>query len=267
MPDGNTFTDRTLVPDMAGINDYDPAVVGLRTILRRNSLNERYGSLKPHHLESFDAVALPVQPVKDSIGLEIRIHELASELEAKVARAREAVARAWSEGFRAGREKGAAEAACEAEEQYRRQIETIQEQMAAFVNAIETGKRELFAGYEDLMLELCCRMVKKILGTEPAHRETVILPVLRKALAGVAERDRLVIRVSPADFETVSGNREFWAPVAERVKEIAIEPDERIERGGCIIESDNGIVDAQPSVQLDELSAIVERAWESVSEK
>jgi flagellar assembly protein FliH len=86
---------------------------------------------------------------------------------------------------------------------------------------------------------------------------------LKKALGNITERENLVVRVAPADYAAVAEKAEFWAPLGERLKGITIEPDERIGKGGCIIESPGGIIDATPEVQMSELEAIVEKAWES----
>jgi flagellar biosynthesis/type III secretory pathway protein FliH len=81
----------------------------------------------------------------------------------------------------------------------------------------------------------------------------------------IADRERIIVRVSKDDLENVSRRKDFWMPVGERLESIIIEPDERIEKGGCIIESNSGVVDARLGVQFEELHDTVEKVWESVS--
>ena len=129
---------------------------------------------------------------------------------------------------------------------------------------MERSKKSIFANADTLLLAFCCEFAKKIIHNEVSVNPDIILPVLQKALSYIADRERLIIRVAKDDVETVSGRKDFWKPVGERLESIVIEPDERIEKGGCIVESNSGVADARLGVRFDELKDIVFKAWESM---
>jgi flagellar assembly protein FliH len=90
------------------------------------------------------------------------------------------------------------------------------------------------------------------------------LSTIKKALTYISDREKIIIRVSRGDLENVSGRTDFWIPVGERIDAVSIEPDDSIEKGGCIIESNSGKADARLGVQFLELREIIDRMWESV---
>ena len=50
-------------------------------------------------------------------------------------------------------------------------------------------------------------MVRKVISTEVTVNQNIILSVLKKALTYIGDRERLVVRVSPDDFETFPAGR------------------------------------------------------------
>jgi flagellar assembly protein FliH len=248
-------------------SDKDPAAVGLRRILSRAAAESIGTALHLHAFESFsggdERKIATARNEMQLIRLERLVEELREEMIGKAALARQAVARAFEGGYHAGRETGAAEANAAGEKNYAGKIASLQDRVSAVLNAVEAGKRSFLSSAEDLLLELSFRMAKKIIGAEPALNKGAVLPVLKRALANIAERENLVVRVAAEDYAAVSEQTDFWTPVGERLTGITVEPDERIGTGGCIIESANGIIDARPEVQMGELTDIVEKAWQA----
>jgi len=53
--------------------------------------------------------------------------------------------------------------------------------------------------------------------------------------------------------------------VGERLSDITIEADTTITKGGCIIDSNAGVVDATLGVQFSEMNELIEKIWNDVS--
>jgi flagellar biosynthesis/type III secretory pathway protein FliH len=256
----------TLVARILG--DSDPASVGLRRIIRKKTAESRDFPLRAFTVEDFAATGKSGAVLSDD---ERRIIELEQLLAAqkKLAQeqkeqARAAVARAYEKGLNDGISKGYAQGRETAAREFDEKIAALQERISTMLQELESEKNGLYARADSTLLMLCRLMAKKIIGSECGTRSEVILAVLRKALSYVADKDRLVVRVAPADFSAVSDKREFWAPVAERLTGISIEQDERIARGGCILESASGVVDARLDTQVAELGDVIDKAWEAV---
>jgi flagellar assembly protein FliH len=247
----------------------DPATVGLRKILKskRDAVDDF-----PLHPLSYEEFHVPgrtkdafSQDEKRMFELEKAVHVLEARLTDEKEKARVAIAAAFAQGVKEGRASGEKEGLKQAQTGFDAQVKEMQEKISSFLAEIETSKKKIYSNAHGILLKLCFELTKKIINTESSVNPDVVLEVIKKSLSYVADRERLVVRVAPGDLETASTKKDFWLPIGERVESIRIEADERIERGGCIVESNAGVADARLGVQLEELAAFVEKIWESVT--
>lgn len=97
---------------------------------------------------------------------------------------------------------------------------------------------------------LAVRIAEKILARELALDPTAVADVAAEAVRLAGEARELVVRVHPDDLAALERGR---PRVLERSRamQVAFRADERVARGGCIVESELGLVDARLSTQLD----------------
>ena len=74
-----------------------------------------------------------------------------------------------------------------------------------------------------------------------------------QALRKLKSRGDVVIRVNIADLELTSEHIKDFMSMVENVKSITVLEDSSVDRGGCIIETDFGQIDARISSQLHEI--------------
>jgi flagellar assembly protein FliH len=150
---------------------------------------------------------------------------------------REAFTKGYAQGERAGLEAGGKRA----EAMLRRVAQTIEE-LGGF-------RQTLIQQTERQMVQLALTIARRVV-----HREVSIDPELAAALAHVA-LDKLgtttpaTIRLNPEDYTIVAQDGERWGSSV-----VTVVPDPSIARGGCLVESDFGCVDATIDRQFDELS-------------
>jgi flagellar assembly protein FliH len=163
---------------------------------------------------------------------------IAAEHQARLAALeREAFTKGYAQGERAGLEAGGKRA----EAMLRRVAHTIEELGGLRQTLIQETERELV----QLALTLARRVV---------HREVTLDPELAAALAHVA-LERLgtttpaTIRLNPEDYTIVAQDGARWGTAT-----VTVVPDPSISRGGCLVESAFGSVDATIERQFDELS-------------
>lgn len=243
----------------------DPATVGLKRIIRKKIEDMNDFPLKKAQFEEFGSPDGKKKILNDDekriIELEKQITQFNMRFNKQQENARKAVEEAFkqgkTEGLKLGEEKGKAEAASV----YKNNIGEIQQNVTSFLKGIEDSKREIFSHSEHIILKLCLEISRKIIASEITSNQDIILNVTRKALSYIAEREKLIIRVAPDDLKVLNDKRDFWEPVNEKLKDVSIEPDERVNKGGCIIESNNGTVDARIGIQMDEIADLVEKMW------
>jgi flagellar assembly protein FliH len=171
----------------------------------------------------------PPAPVEDVITAEQQARLAALE--------REAFTKGYAQGERAGLEAGGKRA----EAMLRRVAQTLEELGGLRQTLIHETERQ--------MVQLALTLARRVV-----HREVTLDPELAAALAHVA-LDKLgtttpaTIRLNPEDYTVVAQDGERWGSVA-----VTVVPDPSIARGGCLVESDFGNVDATIERQFDELS-------------
>lgn len=243
----------------------DPATVGLRRIIRKKIEDVNDFPLKKAQFEEFDSPDVKRKILSEEEKRIIELEKQTTQFDIRLKKQQENTRRAVEEAFKQGKteglrigiEKGNAEAASV----YKKNIGEIQQNVASFLKKIEDSKKEIFSHSEHIILKLCMEISRKIIASEISTRQDVILSVTRKALSYIAEREKLVIRVAPDDLKILNDNRDFWEPVTEKLKDVIVEPDERVNKGGCIIESNSGTVDARLGIQMDEITDLIEKVW------
>lgn len=118
--------------------------------------------------------------------------------------------------------------------------EKMVESVARSVDYFESIEREV--------VQLVVKSVKKILGDLDQHER--IVAVVKNALAVARTQSKVIIRVCPAEVELVRQRlKEIMQPYPA-INFIDIVPDHRLDQGGCVLETEIGIVDAGIDVQL-----------------
>jgi len=283
MPDNNPREETIVNENVSVLLDQllkaeDPATVGIKRILRHKIDEVNAFPLKKVEMQPFDVSPSGKQPggrrggkeshifneqERSYLELEKRVRDVERTLtQERVTGKRAAVEsfeRGKAEGFAAGEKVGhdKAKAAFDAE------IAKLKEQTAAYFKRLEDSKRAMINGLERVLLRFCVELTKKIVSCELSTNQAMIAATIKRALSMIADRENILIRVAPGDMEAASGNKDFLSSVTERLENVRIEEDARIDRGGCIIESNSGTVDARLGVQIEEVEALVEKAWES----
>ena len=67
----------------------------------------------------------------------------------------------------------------------------------------------------------------------------------------------MTVRVNIADLEITSRHKDDFYRMLDNIENVSVLEDPNIEKGGCIIETDFGDVDARISSQLDEIETTI----------
>lgn len=104
---------------------------------------------------------------------------------------------------------------------------------------------------EPKIIELILAISRKVICDEFADRPTVILNLVHSALERVKNQDRINIHVSPDDYEQVLSARRDLQVLVGAEKALSITADTVLTRGGCLIETSFGTVEAGVDSQLE----------------
>jgi flagellar assembly protein FliH len=141
--------------------------------------------------------------------------------------------------------------------QQRQELAKHANALAELIEALAREKKEFFARMEDEALNLAFAIAEKILNHRIETDRDAICHVLAGALHKIVDHDGIRIHVHPDDYRHLTAGKVGVFPGLEGVKEAMLVADAAVGRGGAVIESAFGEVDARLDQQLNELKSAV----------
>jgi flagellar assembly protein FliH len=138
----------------------------------------------------------------------------------------------------------------EAVDRYEAMVEAERARVDEFLASMEEQLEFHDQKIERTVVQLAVTIAELIVKREVSIDREIVLREAREALRRVVGVQQLTLRVNPFDLELVRGQKSALMAGAESIRDLRIEPDEAVARGGCIVESDSGNVDARLSTQL-----------------
>jgi type III secretion protein L len=149
-----------------------------------------------------------------------------------------------------------------AEEKKRGFDEGFQEGLESFnkhLKALDEELKELRAEIQKKMLPLTLSAARKIIGEELKLHPDRIVDIVLNALKPVTQHKKIIIYVNKADLELLEKEKPKIKHIFEHLQSLSLQEREDIEPGGCIIETEAGIINAQ----LENQWRALESAFES----
>lgn len=117
---------------------------------------------------------------------------------------------------------------------------------------------ELETGWEETMLRLSVKAAEKIIGEELRSHPDTIAQIVRQVLLGTRCGRHITIQVNEAEAQEVRDRIDSLKQVGA-ISEIAVVGSSSVGRGGCIVQSELGVIDARLDTQLKCLEDILLR--------
>jgi flagellar assembly protein FliH len=154
---------------------------------------------------------------------------------------REAHERGYTEVHQKGYEEGKAE------------VGRLIERLHTIITKAIEKRNEIIEESETQIISLVLMIVKKVIKVISENQKNVVINNVVQALRKLKSRGDVVIRVNLADLELTSEHVKDFMKMVENVKSITVLEDSSVDRGGCVIETDFGQIDARVSSQLHEI--------------
>lgn len=164
-----------------------------------------------------------LQPCNDSEGIKIE---------------EEAYKRGLTDGINAGRLQILGE------------IENEVRILRTLIEGIERLKEDLYRKIEEDVVEISLSIARKIIYEVAEHDREMVVAVAREAIKRASDREMLKIKVSPVDYEVLNKKRTELLQCVDGIKSMIFDVDESVRPGGCLIETNQGDIDARIESQL-----------------
>ena len=107
---------------------------------------------------------------------------------------------------------------------------------------------------------LAVRIAEKLLGRELSLRPDAIVDVVRQAIHHAGNPERVVVRVASEDLAALERGRPLVLEKCRTADAVVFRADDAVARGGCVVETELGVVDAQLSTQLEAIERALKGA-------
>jgi flagellar biosynthesis/type III secretory pathway protein FliH len=191
----------------------------------------------------FEALEPPAPPVAAEDAADAVMETLAQARE-EAEQLREA---ARAEGFAAGHAEAMAS------------LQPALEALASAAQEMHDAQTEASARLERQAVELGFALAEKVLAGAVAVEPERVIESVRGALRGLVERERVTVLVNPDDLELVNGAMDELRGSLGGIEHCVVEAERRVRRGGCVVRTPEGDVDAGIDTKLARAREVVEQ--------
>ena len=149
---------------------------------------------------------------------------------------------AFAKGYAQGERAGAEAAAARGEAMVRRLAQTIEELGALRTDMLHKSEKQL--------VQLAIAIAGRVIQREITLDRELLVAMARVALDRLGDVSAATIRLNPDDFAATTAAR-HGVLSTEAVRVVA---DPVVHRGGCLVESEFGLIDLSVSAQVGEIA-------------
>ncbi len=152
---------------------------------------------------------------------------------------------AAKKGREEGREEGYKEGVSEAERLVGR--------LHIILDRAMDKRAEILQETEAQVVELVLLVAKKVVKVISENQKSVVIQNISQALRKLKTKSDVIVRVNLSDLQLATEHVKDFVQMTENAKKMQIVEDSTVDRGGCVIETDFGEIDARIASQLNEL--------------
>ncbi len=160
--------------------------------------------------------------------------------------------KASEEGRKEGMEKGRLEGVENGREDGKKTYSEIIKKWNDLLTDMLMERKRLLEEFRPLLVELVGEALYQCLKKEAKRHSQVVIEMVREVLKKAQDRVMLKLHLNPEDVEEIEGQKEKLQ-LSVGAGEIEIVPDARIERGGCVLETEAGSVDGRLSTVVGQV--------------
>jgi flagellar assembly protein FliH len=168
----------------------------------------------------------------------------------------EVLAQARAEAEHQGRaayEQGLKRGMADGEQKFRESVAQSAGILRAAAGRIEEAHRQFLDEIEPQLVKLATSIASKIIDRETRISDDVIKRTVRAALEKTLGEEHVTVRVNPGDLEVLKTYRAELLQEFDGLSRIDLVPDESIDAGGCIAQTQSLRIDGRLNSQLEKI--------------
>jgi flagellar biosynthesis/type III secretory pathway protein FliH len=128
--------------------------------------------------------------------------------------------------------------------------------MRNLVDMARVERHKLMESAEPELVRLAVGIAERVLHQQIALDRGVVVEMAKVAIGRLVEKESVTVRVNPGDLERMREHRDELLDSGE-IKNFRVVEDQRVDRGGVVVETDGGTIDARVSTQLNEAKRVL----------
>ena len=165
-----------------------------------------------------------------------------------------------AEGKSQGYEKGYAEGFQAGEQTAREASAPLLEALRKAIREVSEFRETMYPKVEREMIEMIVGLTQKVIQVELAGKEDRVKEMIRLAVQSVLDRESMVIQVHPEDQKHAEHILPELQQEFHEIKNVKFEGHPSIPRGGCIVDTNFGTIEARFDNLHDQIEKILHLA-------
>ena len=157
---------------------------------------------------------------------------------------------AYRKGFAEGKAQGLKDGQDTGFELGTQKIEPLISALKEALIQLNAIREETYLQLEKEVVELALAIAQKVICREIATDKETVVCVAKEALAKIDDPGKVNIKMNPSDLKFINETRCQLANLIPDANNVTFEAEENIQSGGCIIETEQGEIDARIDKQL-----------------
>ena len=156
---------------------------------------------------------------------------------------------AYDEAYQAGLQDGFKSAVDQRLEEINKAINYFQ----GLVNSIHSIKSDLVHQNEAHIMTTIFRIAEKIAYAHIAENPDLVIQVMKQAIEVAQADDEVTVLVSPEQIDFIENLKKLSNRDLDFLKNVRLEPSVEVTSGGCIVETNYGVIDAQVQTRVEKI--------------
>lgn len=162
---------------------------------------------------------------------------------------------AYQEAYQLGLDEGRQKAFGDVSEMIKQKMSDLE----ILLKSIDHMKSELLAHNESHIVRLLYHMANRLAAATLEQDDNAVLEVLKSAVSLAQAEEEVRVQMNPDQIEFIEELRKQTGREFEFMKKIRFESNAEIRRGGCVVETNYGEIDARVETRVQKL-------WESLAD-
>lgn len=132
--------------------------------------------------------------------------------------------------------------------------------MGEVVEQLKSYHSKILEESQGDIARMAISVARKVLHKEIMTDPMTVVSVVQAALEKIAFKKHFVINVNPLDLEIIQKSGDKVKSMLQNAQSIQFKASPQVEAGGCVVQTESGMVDSQVSRKVSEVEAAVMKA-------